>query len=377
MTKIGILGGGQLGRMLLQAAANYAAETHVMENDPHCPAASLCHHFHLGNIRDYEAVLQFGRQVEVLTIEIEQVNVEALEQLEQEGVRVIPKPAVLRIIQNKIHQKEFYQQNNIPTAPFRITQNRSELTDCLELLPAVHKLGVGGYDGRGVAILNQASDLAQGFDAPAVLEKKIEIQKEIAVLVAVGQSGDTCTYPSVEMVFDPKLNLLDYQVCPADIDTEIASKASVLAQQLVTAFGSPGLFAVEMFLDRQGNIWINEVAPRVHNSGHHTIEAHYSSQFDMLWRILMDLPLGNPAAILPSLMMNIVGAAGYSGEACYEGLETVLRLPNTFVHLYGKKKTQPGRKMGHITLLGTDTGELQKTAEGIKTTLRVTGIGYL
>lgn len=371
MIKVGILGGGQLGRMLLQAAANYPAETFVMENDPSCPAATLCHQFHQGNIREYDSVLQFGRLVDVLTIEIEQVNVDALERLEQEGIRVIPKPAVLRTIQNKIHQKEFYRENQLPTAPFCITQNRSELINHLELLPAVHKLGMGGYDGRGVAILNQESDLALGFDEPAVLEKKIEIQKEIAVLVAVAQSGEIRVYPSVEMIFDPKLNLLDYQVCPADVTTEIESKAGALAKQLVRAFQSPGLFAVEMFLDHANQIWINEVAPRVHNSGHHTIEAHYSSQFDMLWRILLGLPLGNPEAILPSLMINVVGAAGFSGEASYEGLQEVLERPNVFVHLYGKKLTKPGRKMGHITLMGADPDQLKRSAQEIKTQFRV------
>ncbi|MBM3431894.1 MAG: 5-(carboxyamino)imidazole ribonucleotide synthase [Bacteroidetes bacterium] len=371
MIRVGILGGGQLGRMLLQAAANYPAETHVMENDPSCPAATLCHHFHLGNIRTYEDVLNFGRQVDVLTIEIEQVNVDALELLEKEGIRVIPKPAVLRTIQNKILQKEFYRQNNLPTAPYCITQNRSELINHLELLPAVHKLGVGGYDGRGVTVLNQESDLPLGFDEPAVLEKKIEIKKEIAVLVAVAPSGETKVYPSVEMIFDPNLNLLDYQVCPADINTEIESKAAALAIQLVEAFQSPGLFAVEMFLDHSGNQWINEVAPRVHNSGHHTIEAHYCSQFDMLWRILMGLPLGNSTAILPSLMINVLGAAGFTGDASYLGLEKVLQLPNAFLHLYGKKRTKPGRKMGHITLMGADVNQLKRFAEDIKTRLQV------
>ena len=372
MTKVGILGGGQLGRMLLQTAANYPAETHVLENDPRCPAAGLCHHFHLGDIQHYETVLAFGRQVDVLTIEIEQVNVEALEELEREGRRIIPKPAVLRTIQNKILQKEFYQQHQIPTAPFRITQNRSELVQHLELLPAVHKLGMGGYDGRGVVILNEATDLPRGFDAPAVLEKKIDIQKELSVLVAVSTSGELTTYPAVEMIFDPKFNLLDYQICPAAINTETKTKAASLAEQLVGAFGSAGIFAVEMFQDTQGDLWINEVAPRVHNSGHHSIESHYSSQFDMLWRILMEWPLGNPNAILPSLMINVVGAEGHSGPAFYEGLSEILQLPNAFVHLYGKNTTKPGRKMGHITLIGSDLEELKKTAGFVKSSLRVT-----
>ena len=371
MLKVGILGGGQLGRMLLQTAANYPSVTYVMENDTECPAASLCHHFTCGDIRDYESVLAFGRKVDVLTIEIEQVNVEALEQLEREGVRIVPRPSVLRTIQNKILQKNFYQQHSIPTPAFRVTQNKAELVEHLDLLPAVHKLGIGGYDGKGVTILNNAADLEKGFNEPAVLEKKIDIQKELAVLVAVSPSGEIIAYPSVEMVFNNELNLLDYQICPSLISTESESKAQLLAQQVVGAFASPGLFAVEMFIDRSGDIWVNEIAPRVHNSGHHTIEAHYCSQFDMLWRILMGLPLGNPHPIQPSLMLNLIGDPGFSGKVRYEGLEELLHIPNAFLHLYGKKETKPGRKMGHVTLMGEPLAALTQAAEKIKSTLRV------
>jgi len=312
--------------------------------------------------------------VDVLTIEIEQVNVEALEQLEREGVRIIPTPPVLRMIQNKILQKEFYRSNNLPTAPFRITQSRSQLAEHLDFLPAVHKLGMGGYDGRGGSILLEANDLPKGFDAPAVLEKKIDIDKEIAVLVAVGVDGNCQVYPSVEMVFDPRLNLLDYQVCPATISSKIEMEASALAKRLVQALGSPGIFAVEMFIGRDGQLSINEIAPRVHNSGHHTIEAHYSSQFDMLWRILLDLPLGNPAPILPSVMINLIGADGETGPAKYQGREDILQLPNVFLHVYGKRMTKPGRKMGHITLIGPDREQLVRTAETVKSMIRVVSV---
>lgn len=371
MKKIGILGGGQLGRMLLQAAANYPAETYVMEKETDCPAANLCHHFRLGNIQDFEDVLAFGRQVDVLTIEIEQVNVDALEQLEREGIRIIPKPDTLRIIQNKILQKEFYQKHQLSSPSFLVTQNRADLRKHLDFLPAVHKLAVGGYDGRGVCVLNQAADLSNGFDAPAVLEKKIDILKEIAVLVGVDQQGKTIVYPPVEMVFDEKLNLLDYQISPALISDQIEKEAKALALEAVKHLGSPGLFAVEMFLGKDGAIRINEIAPRVHNSGHHTIEAHYSSQFDMLCRILMGWPLGDPGAILPSIMVNLVGADGYSGEAVYQGLEELLRLPNAFVHLYGKKHTKPGRKMGHFTLIGANTEQLIQDARQVKSSIRI------
>lgn len=366
MRKIGILGGGQLGRMLLQAAANYPVITYVMENDPECPAAHLCHHFTTGNIRDFDAVYQFGKGLDALTIEIENVNVDALEKLEQEGVKVYPRPAVLRTIKNKILQKKYYQTHEIPTAEFIITQNRAELEAAGDFLPAVHKLGEGGYDGKGVQILKETKDINLGFDAPSVLEKTIDIQKEIAQIVAVDNNGQTVLYPPVEMLFDPDLNLLDYQLCPADIDTKTLWKVEAISLSVVRNFKSPGLFAVELFLDKKGEVYVNETAPRVHNSGHHSIEAHYSSQFDMLWRIMLDYPLGNTEAILPSIMINIIGAPGYSGPVHYEGLEETLKVVNAFVHLYGKKETKPGRKMGHVTVLSKDKQDLLHKSNKIK-----------
>lgn len=366
MRKIGILGGGQLGRMLLQAAANYPVITYVMENDPECPAAHLCHHFTTGNIRDFDAVYQFGKGLDALTIEIENVNVDALEKLEQEGVKVYPRPAVLRTIKNKILQKKYYQTHEIPTAEFIITQNRAELEAAGDFLPAVHKLGEGGYDGKGVQILKEAKDINLGFDAPSVLEKTIDIQKEIAQIVAVDNNGQTVLYPPVEMLFDPDLNLLDYQLCPAEIDTKTLWKVEAISLSVVRNFKSPGLFAVELFLDKKGEVYVNETAPRVHNSGHHSIEAHYSSQFDMLWRIMLDYPLGNTEAILPSIMINIIGAPGYSGPVYYEGLEETLKVVNAFVHLYGKKETKPGRKMGHVTVLSKDKQDLLHKSNKIK-----------
>ena len=369
MMKAGILGGGQLGRMLLQAAANYPVETFVLENDADCPAAHLCHHFTGGSIRDFEAVYRFGCQVDVLTVEIENVNIEALERLEQEGRRVIPKPSVLRTIRNKILQKEYYRTHSIPTADFFITNNRSELSQHRRFLPAVHKIGEGGYDGRGVRVLATEADLDSGFDAPAVLEKKIEVQKELAVMIAVNDTGNTAIYPPVEMHFDPALNLLDYQLSPARINAEAAEKARTVALEVVKHFTSPGIFAVELFITADGGVYVNETAPRVHNSGHHTIEAHFSSQFDMAWRILLGLPLGNSEAVLPSAMVNIVGADGSKGPVSYRGLNEVLKMKNAFVHLYGKKETRPGRKMGHVTLLGTNLEELAAQAEKIRSTL--------
>ena len=369
MLKVGILGGGQLGRMLLQAAANYPVETYVLENDPSCPAAHLCHHFTLGNIRDFEAVYNFGKNVDALTIEIENVNVEALEKLELEGKRIFPKPSVLRTIKNKILQKEYYKLHQIPTSEFIITQDRQQLENSSSFIPAVHKIGEGGYDGKGVQLINSKDDLAKGFDAPAILEKMVNIHKEIAQMVAINEKGESVLYPPVEMLFDQKLNLLDYQLCPAEIDKNTLWKIEAIALSVVRNFKSPGIFAVEMFINRNNDVLVNETAPRVHNSGHHTIEAHYSSQFDMLWRVILRYPLGNTAAILPSIMINILGAEGFDGEVVYEGLDDVLKIDNAFVHLYGKKQTKPGRKMGHVTILSREKQDLLHKSNKVKRTL--------
>lgn len=369
MQKIGILGGGQLGRMLLQAAANYPVETFVLENDPECPAAHLCHHFTKGDIRDFDAVYRFGQGLDALTIEIENVNVDALEKLEAEGLRIYPRPAVLRTIKNKILQKEYFRQYQVPTADFIITQNKTELAAAGSFLPAVHKTGEGGYDGKGVQLLKSADDLELGFDVPSVLEKMVAIKKEIAQTVAVSEKGETALYPPVEMLFDPALNLLDYQLCPAEMDTKTLWKVEAIALTVARNFKSPGLFAVEMFIDKDDEVLVNETAPRVHNSGHHTIEAHYSSQFDMLWRIMLGYPLGNTQAILPSIMVNIIGAEGHSGNVVYEGLEEVLGIENAFVHLYGKKQTRAGRKMGHVTILSREKQELLHQSNKVKRTL--------
>jgi len=372
MLKLGILGGGQLGRMLLQAAAPFPVETYVLENDPDCPAAKLCDHFRLGDIRNFNDVYTFGKTLDALTIEIEQVNIDALEQLHAEGVKVVPDPRVLRIINNKILQKEFYRKNKIPTAEFCITENRRELKNHLSFLPAIHKVGEGGYDGKGVRLLTDALALDEGFDSPSVLEKKIDIKKELAVIVAINEHKETAVYPLVEMCFDPTLHLLDYQLCPARLDPPLADRAIEIAISLVKEFDSPGLFAVEMFLDQHGQLLVNETAPRVHNSGHHSIEAIESSQFDMLLRILLSLPLGSTRMISPSVMINLVGA-DKEGPAQYHGLSEVATQKELYVHCYEKKISKPGRKMGHMTLLGNDVDLLHQEAIALKKRVTVTG----
>lgn len=371
MQKVGILGGGQLGRMLLQAAANYQVETHVLENDDECPAAHLCRYFVKGNIRDFDAVYNFGKSLDAITIEIENVNIDALEKLESEGVKVYPKPSVLRTIKNKALQKQYYTQHQIPTAAYAILQSAKEIPDHSHLLPAVHKSAEGGYDGRGVQPIETLADAAKGFDEQGVLEKMVKIKKEIAQIVAVDNKGKMVLYPPVEMVFNQALNLLDYQLCPADIPENVLWKVEAIALSVVRHFNSPGIFAVELFVDEKDDVLVNETAPRVHNSGHHTIEAHYSSQFDMLWRVMLDYPLGNTKKILSSVMVNVIGSEGHSGEPVYEGLQEVLQIDNAFVHLYGKHQTKPGRKMGHITILSNEKQDLIHKANKIRQTLKV------
>ncbi len=371
MKKIGILGGGQLGRMLLQAAVNYPVETFVMENDAECPAAHLCNHFTQGDIKNFDDVYNFGKSLDAITIEIEAVNEDALERLQAEGIKVYPKPSTLRLIKNKILQKQFYKKNEIPTAAFEITNNLSELANFPALFPAMHKIALGGYDGRGVISIKNINDISKGFSEPAVLEKKIDIIKEISIIIAAANNNEIAIYPAVHMVFNTALNLLDYQFSPTDVNEKILWKAEAMALQVVRNLQSPGIFAVEMFIDNEHNVWVNETAPRVHNSGHHTIEANYCSQFDMLWRIILDYPLGNTKPVLPAAMVNIVGEENYSGNALYTGLHEVLKLENAFVHIYGKKQTKPGRKMGHVTILSNEKQELLHTAIKIKNTLKV------
>ena len=369
--KVGILGGGQLGRMLLQAAANYTVETYVMENEDDCPAAHLCHHFIKGDIKDFDAVYNFGKKLDALTIEIESVNVEALEQLEKEGVKIYPKPSAIRIIKNKIIQKEFYGKHDIPSSEFVVTNTIAELNEYHHFLPAVHKIGEGGYDGKGVQIIKEKSDALKGFDAPAVLEKMVNIKKEIAIIIGMNDKGEAAVYPPAEMIFDPVLNLLDYQLSPARLSEKVWWKTEAIALKVVKQLNSAGLFAIELFVTDNDDVLINETAPRVHNSGHHTIEANYSSQFDMLWRFILNYPLGNTKPILPSAIVNIVGAEGYSGKAKYEGLEETLQIDNAFVHLYGKQQTKPGRKMGHVTIISSDYQDLTHKAHKIKNLLKV------
>lgn len=364
--KVGILGGGQLGRMLLQAGANYPVETWCMEQKDDCPAASLAQHFICGDITDADQVFQFGKELDAVAIEIESVSVEGLRRLEAHGVKTFPNAAALAIIKNKISQKEFYASHAIPTPEFVITHSAEEVKNFPDLFPAVHKAALGGYDGRGVQILNDINESEQAFNQDAVLEKKVAIKKEIALIVACGQKGESVVYPPSEMIFDPILNLLQYQLSPAFIPEKILWKAEAMALAVVNNLKSPGIFAVELFLDEEDHVWVNETAPRVHNSGHHTIEGNFSSQFDMLWRVMLNLPLGSTRKIMDTSLVNLIGQDDLIVNEDSEKVKEILKIENAFLHLYGKKESRPGRKMGHVTVLSNDRVDLVHLANKIR-----------
>jgi len=369
--KIGILGGGQLGRMLLQAAFNYPVELHVLDPDPQAPCAAATPYFKTGNLQDEAAVYAFGKQVEVLTIEIENVNVAALKRLQAEGVKVYPQPEVIEIIQDKRRQKQFFEEHQIPTAPFVLIDHPQELYKHEGFLPAFMKVGKGGYDGRGVLLMRTAKDFVHAFEAPSLLEKAADIEKEISVIVARNEAGEVRAFPPVEMVFDPQLNLVDYLLSPAQITSAQAAEAQSIACRLIEAFQMVGILAVEMFLNRDGSLWVNEVAPRPHNSGHHTIEANYTSQYEQHLRAITGMPLGCADSRCPAAMVNLLGEAGHQGAVYYRGLKRALARKGVYVHLYGKAETKPGRKMGHVTIIDDNLQSLKASIRYIKEVLKV------
>ena len=367
MKKVGILGGGQLGKMLCLAAADWDLEIYVLDTEG-SPAQSYCKHFVIGDFNKYKDVLKFGRLVDVLTIEIEHVNIKALTVLEKEGVKVHPSPKALKTIKDKGLQKLFYQKFDYPTSEFQLFD---KITADDVALPCVWKSRSGGYDGKGVSIIKTVEDIKNLPEEPCLIEQLVEIDKEIAVIVARNESKQVVAYPSVEMVFDPKANLLDYQVCPANIPKEVERQAQNLAKSLIKKFKICGLLAVEFFLTKDGQLLINEVAPRAHNSGHHTIEATETSQFEQHLRAILNLPLGSTAISKPSVLLNLVGAEGYTGDAVVDGFENALNTEGVHIHLYGKRITKPFRKMGHVTILNKNVETAVETALNIKTILRI------
>lgn len=367
---LGILGGGQLGRMLIQAGTDFNISFFVLDPDPDAPCAKMAA-FETGKLTDFDTVMKWGSSCDIITIEIENVNTAALKALAQQGKKVFPQPEVIELIQDKRAQKEFYRSRHIPTADFILTENAEAVKRHKDFLPAVHKLGREGYDGRGVKVLRTEADLIHAFDAPGVLEKLIPFEKEISVIVARNEAGEIKTYPVVEMVFHPEQNLVEYLFAPAEIKEETATQADAIARRLITELNMVGLLAVEMFVTKEGEVLVNEIAPRPHNSGHHTIESNVTSQYEQHLRSILNLPLGETKQHSASAMVNLLGEPGYTGEACYTGFYEVLDIPGVHVHLYGKRYTKPFRKMGHVTIVDDDMTRLREKVDMVKQKLKV------
>jgi 5-(carboxyamino)imidazole ribonucleotide synthase len=343
----------------------------VLDPDPSAPCNMLCE-FKQGKLTDYDTVVEFGKSCDLVTIEIENVNVSALKELRRLGKKIYPQPEVIELVQDKRTQKNFYKKNNIPTADFLLVESREEVIAQKSFLPAVNKLGREGYDGRGVQVLRTEEDLDKAFDRPGLLEKLIDFEREISVIVARNESGATQTFPPVEMVFHPEANLVEYLFSPAKIDEDVANEADRIAKKIIADIDMVGLLAVEMFVTKDQKVLVNEIAPRPHNSGHQTIEANLTSQYQQHLRAILDLPLGDTSVIQKSAMVNLLGEEGFSGQARYNGLEEVLKIKGVYVHLYGKKLTKPFRKMGHVTIVDNDLDSLKKKANFVKQTLKIT-----
>lgn len=369
--KLGVLGGGQLGRMLIQVAVNYDVHVYVMDSSKTAPCGRLAYDFVEGDIQSYEDVIAFGKDKDVVTVEIEHVNVDALEFLEKKGVKVFPQSRILRLIQDKGLQKQFYQEHNIPTAPFHFIKNREDLASYQSELPFVQKLRKGGYDGKGVKVISSAAQLQEGFDEPSLIESKVDFKKELSVIVARNEQGEVSAFPVVECEFNEQLNLVEFLFSPADISSEIEEKAIQLGKKVIQDLNLTGLLAVELFLTQDNQLLVNEVAPRTHNSGHHTIECNFVSQFEQHLRAILGLPLGNTELRTAGVMINLIGEEGYEGNAQYDGLEEVMKIKGVYVHLYGKQETKPGRKMGHITLVDTTIEEAKEKARKIQKMIKV------
>ena len=377
--KLGILGGGQLGKMLLQETRKFDIQTYVLDPSPEAPCKIACNYFVQGNLMDFDTVYNFGKKVDVLTFEIELVNLDALLKLEEEGLLVYPSPKTLQLIQNKGVQKDFYSQHNIPTAPYMRFDKTLLLKEAVENkqieMPFVWKCTQFGYDGNGVKIVRKATDLDELPNVECIAEAMIPFKNELAVIVVRSVSGEVKTYPVVEMEFHPEANQVEYVICPARIDATIAQKATEVALKVSEGFNHVGLLAVEMFhsegSEEGDNILVNEVAPRPHNSGHYSIEASYTSQFENHLRAILNLPLGNTASKVAGIMVNLVGEEGFSGQVVYENISNIMAIDGVTPHIYGKRETRPFRKMGHVTIVNENMNEARRIAEEVKNSIRV------
>lgn len=369
--KLGILGGGQLGRMLIQEAINYNLTTLVLDPDPDAPCKHIANKFECGSITDFDTVYNFGKKADIITIEIEKVNIEALEQLEKEGKLVFPQARVIRLIQDKGVQKQFFKENDIPTAPFQLVNSKEDLLATNFTYPYILKQRKDGYDGKGVMKISNIGAIDNAFDAPSLIEELVDFEKEIAVIVARNSNGDIKTFPMVEMEFNAEANLVEFLISPSTYPDDIQEKAEKIAMNIATSLNITGILAVEMFVTKDGEILVNEVAPRPHNSGHQTIEGNYVSQFEQHLRAIFNLPLGDTRSLSNAVMINLLGEKGHEGIAKYDGLEKILAIDGVYVHLYGKKYTKPFRKMGHVTIVDQNRDQAIAKAKLIQETLRV------
>lgn len=377
--KLGILGGGQLGKMMLYDTRKYDIQTYVLDASPEAPCKIACDVFEQGDLMDFDTVVNFGRKVDVLTFEIELVNVDALEQLESEGKKVYPSSATLRKIQDKGVQKQFYAEKAIPTADFTVYTEKYELTEALVRkewdYPFVWKSCTGGYDGKGVSVIREEEDLIPLPEGACLAEKMIPFKNELAVIVARNVSGEVKTYPVVEMEFHPEANQVEYVICPARIEDHVAEKARAVAKKVSESFEHVGLLAVEMFQTEDDEILVNEVAPRPHNSGHYSIEASFTNQFEQHLRAILDLPLGETESKVGGVMVNLVGDENHEGQVHYQNIGKIMQMPGVTPHIYGKKQTRPFRKMGHVTIVNKDLGEARRIAEEVKKEIKVISRG--
>ena len=376
--KLGILGGGQLGKMLLADTRKFDIQTLVLDPSEEAPSQFGCNAFYKGSLMDFDTVYQFGKMVDLLTIEIENVNLDALDKLEEEGLAVFPSPKTLRMIQNKGKQKDFYVKHNIPTSKHLRFVDLNDLKKSLEKdeleFPFVWKSAQFGYDGNGVKVCRSAIDLVNLPDVECIAEDMIPFKNELAVIVVRSSSGEIKTYPVVEMEFHPEANQVEYVICPARIDEKVAQKAIDVALKVSESFNHVGLLAVEMFQTEDDEILVNEVAPRPHNSGHYSIEASYTSQFENHLRAILNLPLGNTSSKVAGIMVNLVGEEGFEGQVVYENIEKIMAIDGVTPHIYGKRETRPFRKMGHVTIVNEDMVEARKIAEEVKNSIRVISV---
>jgi 5-(carboxyamino)imidazole ribonucleotide synthase len=369
--KIGVLGGGQLGRMMIQNAINLNLPICCLDPDPNAPCKYIATEFSVGSLNDFDCVYAFGQDKDVITIEIENVNVAALKKLQSEGKKVFPQPEVIELIQDKGLQKLFYKEHNIPSPDFYLVNNKSEIAQHTAAFPFFQKIRKGGYDGKGVVKLKSVDHIENAFDAPSVLESLVDFDKEISVIVARNENGEIACFPSVECAFNPEANLVEFLFSPANISQKIEAEAETIAVKVATELNIVGILAVEMFVTKDGKVLVNEIAPRPHNSGHHSIEGNITSQFEQHIRAIINLPLGDTSITYPAVMINLLGEKGYEGAARYEGLEDALAQTGVYVHLYGKAITKPFRKMGHITVVDKNLEVATEKAKALKDSVKI------